>query len=466
MKHDEISAIYDYNLYHLMTHSILEKVIKMNSLPNLPQKLQARGIYYGWVIIAAGTLGVIMSVPGQTMGVSVYTEFLIKSLNINRLELSLAYMCGTLTSAFLLPMAGRLMDKLGTRRMGAFASFFLALFLLLLSHSPLLVNKIETLTQWNHYWVALSMAFICFLGIRHFGQGQLTMASRTMMGRWFMKRRGFVLGISGVFVAFGFGLAPLVLTRLIKTFEWQGSLQLLSVLSFLMSAFAWATFRNSPEESGLQVDGGQIPLAGQDVDTNLMEHSFTAAEAIRTSAFWIFNFGMLAQALLVTAITFHMADIGKTNGLSSEKAFALFLPLAVVSTIADFIGGYSSDRYPLKYVLTVMQVGICTGLMGLQYLGTSTGYMITVIGFGISNGLFSLLMGAAWPKLFGRKHLGAIAGVNMSWIVAGSAVGPYLFSLGESFTGNYVSILQLSLILPLSVAVASFFLRPPSIKAS
>lgn len=407
-----------------------------------------------------------MSVPGQTMGVSVYTEFLIRSLNINRLELSLAYMCGTLASAFLLPMAGRLMDKIGTRKMGAFASFFLALFLLLLSQSPLLVDKIITLTQWNHYWVAISMAFICFLGIRHFGQGQLTMASRTMMGRWFKKRRGFVLGISGVFVAFGFGLAPLVLTSLIKTFEWQESLQLLSILSLLMSAFAWTTFRNSPEESGLQVDGGHLPSESQELDAGLLEHSFTAAEAIRTSAFWIFNFGMLAQALLVTAITFHMADIGRTNGLSSEKAFALFLPLAVVSTIADLIGGYLSDRYPLKYILTVMQVGICTGLIGLQFFGNNTGYIVTVIGFGISNGLFSLLMSAAWPKLFGRKHLGAIAGVNMSWIVAGSAVGPYLFSLGESFTGNYISILQLSTLLPLSVAVASFFVKPPLSKVN
>lgn len=428
---------------------------------NFPQKLQAQGLYYGWVIIAAGTIGVIMSVPGQTMGVSVYTEFLIKSLNINRLELSLSYMCGTLASAFLLPLAGRLMDKLGTRRMGAFASFFLSLFLLLLSNSPLLVEKIETMTKWSHYWIAISVSFVCFLGIRHFGQGQLTMASRTMMGRWFKKRRGFVLGISGVFVAFGFGLAPLVLTSLIKTFEWQRSLHLLSALSFLMSIFAWTTFRNSPEESGLQVDGGKMPLEGQEIDAALLEHSFTAPEAIRTSAFWIFNFGMLAQALLVTAITFHMADIGRTNGLSSEKAFALFLPLAVVSTIADFIGGYLSDRFPLKYFLTIMQAGICTGLVGLQFFGTSTGYAFTALGFGISNGLFSLLMGAAWPKLFGRKHLGAIAGVNMSWIVAGSAVGPYLFSLGESFTGNYVAILQWSILLPLSIAVASFFVKPP-----
>lgn len=427
---------------------------------SFPQKLQAHGLYYGWIIIVAGTIGVIMSVPGQTMGVSVYTEFLIKNLNINRLELSLAYMCGTLASAFLLPMAGRIMDRFGTRRMGTFASFFLGLFLLLLSQSPLLIKKIEALTQWEHYWIAISVSFICFLGIRHFGQGQLTMASRTMMGRWFKKRRGFVLGISGVFVAFGFGLAPLVLTGLIKTFQWQGSLYLLSVLSFLMSGFAWTTFRNTPEETGLQVDGGQLKVEPQETDIGSMEQSFTAAEAIRTSVFWIFNFGMLAQALLVTAITFHMADIGRSNGLSSEKAFSLFLPLAVVSTLADFIGGYLSDRFPLKYILTVMQAGICTGLIGLQFFGSSTGYAVTAIGFGISNGLFSLLMGAAWPKLFGRKHLGAIAGVNMSWIVAGSAVGPYLFSLGESITGNYVAILQWSTLLPLSIAVASFFVRP------
>jgi hypothetical protein len=34
-------------------------------------------VFYGWPIAAAGALGVLMSVPGQTMGVSVFTDSLL-----------------------------------------------------------------------------------------------------------------------------------------------------------------------------------------------------------------------------------------------------------------------------------------------------------------------------------------------------------------------------------------------------
>ena len=51
--------------------------------------------FYGWVILLAGTIGILMSIPGQTMGVSVFTENLLRDLAINRNNLSLAYLVGT-----------------------------------------------------------------------------------------------------------------------------------------------------------------------------------------------------------------------------------------------------------------------------------------------------------------------------------------------------------------------------------
>lgn len=50
--------------------------------------------FYGWVILAAGTIGILMSIPGQTMGVSVFIESLLSDMQINRNNLSLAYQIG------------------------------------------------------------------------------------------------------------------------------------------------------------------------------------------------------------------------------------------------------------------------------------------------------------------------------------------------------------------------------------
>jgi len=42
-----------------------------------------------------------------------------------------------------------------------------------------------------------------------------------------------------------------------------------------------------------------------------------------------------------------------------------------------------------------------------------------------------------WSRFYGTKHLGAITGYNMSWMVAGTALGPYFFSLLYGFYGSY-----------------------------
>ena len=71
--------------------------------------------FYGWVIVFAATLGTVFSIPGQTMGFSVFTEILMKELQLSRVQLSVAYCLGTVLSGVMLPMVGRWMDRWGER---------------------------------------------------------------------------------------------------------------------------------------------------------------------------------------------------------------------------------------------------------------------------------------------------------------------------------------------------------------
>ena len=83
--------------------------------------------FYGWVILAVATIGTIMSIPGQTMGVSVFTAHLIRVTGLDRNDLSLTYMIGTIASALLLPLAGIFYDRHGARKMIVVASACMAL---------------------------------------------------------------------------------------------------------------------------------------------------------------------------------------------------------------------------------------------------------------------------------------------------------------------------------------------------
>ena len=72
-------------------------------------------IFYGWVIALMSTLGFLMSIPGQTMGMAVFADAFIDATGLSRTQLSTAYLLGTLGSAALLTRAGRWYDRFGAR---------------------------------------------------------------------------------------------------------------------------------------------------------------------------------------------------------------------------------------------------------------------------------------------------------------------------------------------------------------
>lgn len=89
--------------------------------------------------------------------------------------------------------------------------------------------------------------------------------------------------------------------------------------------------------------------------------------------------------------------------------------------------------------------------------------VVAIAAWGVAQGCYAPLTSAALPRLFGRRHLGAIAGLQMSAMVIGSAVGPALFALVKSTFGTYEAALWISVLLPIvGVAVAALSARAGS----
>ena len=67
------------------------------------------------MILALGAIGFLMSSPGQTYGVSPFTDSLIAALGLTRVQLSLAYMIflyASIVSIVLRPVVGWLCDRI------------------------------------------------------------------------------------------------------------------------------------------------------------------------------------------------------------------------------------------------------------------------------------------------------------------------------------------------------------------
>ncbi|MEF8787478.1 MAG: MFS transporter, partial [Planctomycetota bacterium] len=218
-------------------------------------------------------------------------------------------------------------------------------------------------------------------------------------------------------------------------------------------------FRDNPEDCGLFPDGD----ADDDPDDTGIspESSFTLWQAVQTYAFWVFNLALALHGMFVTAMTFHIESIFRQAGLSEDVAFAIFFPMSVIAVSSGLCCGWLLDRAKLKFFLLGKAAGLILALCGLLALGTGVGFYMLVAGAGLARGIFGLLMSATWPRLFGRKHLGAITGFQRTWMVSFTAAGPLLFSLSKDLVGGYHGAVMLTLAAGVALFLCGLFADKP-----
>ncbi len=395
--------------------------------------------FYGFIIAFIGTLGVWASVPGQTLGISTFTDPVKDALGLDRSEFSLAYTFGTIGSSLLLGIAGKWFDKYGARKVATFAALGLALALAISSFSDTVSHFIMDLTGLNSWIVPFIVIMLCFFMIRFTGQGVLTLASRNMIMLWFDKFRGSINAFSSIAVSLGFSISPLLINHLIEGKGWNGAWQVLALILLGMAVIIYILYRDTPESMGLKPDGNLVKKKNKE-KSDEERTQFTKREALKTRAFWMYSLILAFNGYFITGLTFHIFSVFESVELTKADAISIFVPMSIISVATSFIFNALSDYMKLKNILYIMIGGGIIVSLGLAYLSNPIGYYMLVAGAGIMGGLFAVLSSVTWPRFFGRRNLGAISGIAMQMIVFSSALGPFLFSYSFKEFGNYTVV--------------------------
>jgi MFS family permease len=405
-------------------------------------------VFFGWIVMLAGSFGMIMTSPGQTYGVSLFIEHFITDLGISRSMVSTYYAIGTLIGAAALPFIGRRIDALGPRIMVVIIAILFGLACIFMG--------------------MVSSAFMLLIGfvlIRMLGQGSLGLVSTYVTNQWWMRRRGTVMGISGVLVALlGIGVFPNLLNWMIPQLGWRITYMVLGLaLMLIMAPVGYLFYRSRPENFGLRPDGivatESEPGVEQDVETE--EENWTLSEAIRTPAFWIVAAGLSTFSMLATGLTFHMISIFDDNQLSTTAAAAVYIPIAMVSAAVTLGSGILVDRIPIRFLLAgamFVQAGV---LLLAQSLASATMALAYGVALGLLFGMMNTVMAVVWATYFGRRHLGSITGLTTTLVVAGSALGPIPLGFARDLLGNYNLALSLLAIIPFGLGIGTLFMRKP-----
>jgi MFS family permease len=439
------------------------KLKKIN--PKFPFPIYKVPFFYGWVILGLGAVTFLMTIPGQTVGVSVFTDFLIDVLNISRNTLSFSYFVGTIMSAIVLTFAGKIYDKAGDRIIGTLVALSMGIVLFFMSNIDNIVNIITKYINFlpSNIVIIIIMCF-AFFSLRFLGQGVLALVSRNIVMKWFDKKRGFANAILGTFISFGMAYAPGFLNELIENYNWNGAWGFLSkVIGIAFVIVFFLVARDNPGECNLIPDGTGKVKKEKIIKENNTKKNFKLNEAIKTYTFWIFAFAISMHALYLTAVTFHIVSIFSEAGFEREVAVSIFLPIGIISVIVNFVASWASDFIKLKYFLSFHLTGLILSMIAVINLGSDYSVILLIIGNGLSGGLFGLISTLIWPKYYGIKYLGAISSFAMGFTVAGSAIGPYIFSMSLSYLGAYTYAAMFLLVVSVVLLVLSLKANKPKV---
>ncbi len=404
-----------------------------------------------WLILIAGVVGALATLPGQTGGVSPFIDFLMESLQLSRNNLSLAYLIGTVVSAMSMPRAGRIYDRYGSKLVALLSGGALGLSLLAISMADRVVTVLVVVLPFlTVTLVGTGVMALGFFLLRFFGQGILSMASRNMVMKWFDYQRGLGNAVLAPLTALGASYAPRVFDSMINAMGWRGAWRATGL--FLMTVFvlfAWLFFRDptrSDRERARTHRSVRFPLprsirrtlrARAECEPARPEHDYTLEEARKTPAYWLFCIIPGFGSLVGTGFTFHVVSVFAAGGMSRATALAVFFPATVFAIVVQLFSNLISDYVRLRYFAAIQMIGIFLLMAGVYSLGPGLPYGALVTGLGLNAAMSAINGVIVWPRFFGLKHLGAISGTGFVWMVGGSAFGPYAFSLAQQLGGDY-----------------------------
>ena len=392
---------------------------------------------FGWfALVLAGGVLLAMTAPGQTAGLSPFTDPLIEDLGVTRTAISFSYLIGTLSGALTMPYFGKLIDRVGSKT----AIISVAVGLAAVLYTAGFVSDIYNLTA-------------IYVGLRFFGQGALTLSATTLIAKTVLHRPGLALGVSGAIGAAGVSIAPVGFERLIASTDFRTAFQIESLL-VLAVVIPIAIF----------LPGKAKEVAKDEFTETGSVRTITGmgiAQARKTIGFWMIAVAMISVGLVSTAFGFHLISILGNQGFSPLEAAATFIPQTVGSLILAIVVGALMDRFHPRLGVIIAMLSLVVSM--LMLFTVEPGFLGLVFGFlvGASQGAIKGVDTVALVQYFGRAHIGEIRGWAHSIGLISTSAGPILLSLGLDIFGNYYVPSLILLVLPLTAIVLALIDKTP-----
>lgn len=381
--------------------------------------LAARGWHYGWVAVAV-TFVTSLTTAGAVGLPGAFILPLSKEFGWDASQISSALAVRFVLFGLMAPFAAALIERYGMRAM------------------MLCALSIVAISLGAAAWMTELWQLVALWGVAiGFGTGLTAMVlGATVATRWFVERRGLVLGIMMAAVATGQLIFLPLAAWLIEHYGWRLALAPAVMALGFVAVVVVLFMRDRPSELGLPPFGASEVVAAPAIVGSPLAAAGRAFGALREasgqSAFWIlfatfFICGLSTNGLVQTHFIPLCADFGMT-GVQAASTLAMMGLFDVVGTIG---AGYLADRYDNRWLLFWFY-----GLRGLSLIWLP--YSDFTV-YGLS--LFAVFYGLDWiatvpttVRLTGQAFGAARAPLVFGWIFTGHQVGAAVAAFGGGFS--------------------------------
>lgn len=357
-----------------------------------------------------------------------YVSALSTEFGWSKTALAVGAAIQSIEGAVLGPVMGWLIDRYGPRVM-------VRLGMVTLSLGFAALSTVQTLTGFY-----MAMAVIA-VGTSFSGYFPLSVA----LMHWFQRRRARALSLMNLGFAAG-GLAVPLVAWAMEAHGWR---QVALASSIIVAVLGWplaAIIRNKPADVGETVDG--VPASAPAVEqatTNTATNTasrpvreFSAAQAVRTRAFWLLGLGHAFALLVVTAVNVHAISHMKEGlGYSLAQSGVVITLMTLAQAGGVLLGAAIGDRWSKRYVAAACMLGHMLGLLMLAYASHPVMLGLFAIFHGVAWGLRGPFMQAMRADYFGLRAIGMIMGLSAIIVALGQIAGPLIAGAMADWTGNY-----------------------------
>ena len=252
--------------------------------------------------------------------------------------------------------------------------------------------------------------------------------------RWFVKRRGMMVGIVASGVGIGTLIIPPLATQFILAYGWRNSYLIMGASSLVLVVIAATFLRRDPAQVG------QLPYGAKE-DTvsgvNTEVSGLTLRQAMRTRPLWLLWVSFLFGGFCLQTILVHIIPHAIELGISTVIASTILAAIGGFNTAGRIIMGTAADRIGSKPAFLISMIAVSASFFWLLFARELwTFYPFTIV-FGIAYGGFLALLSPIAAEIFGLRSAGVLLGFLHFGMAIGEAIGPVVTGKVFDVAGNY-----------------------------